>query len=48
MRLIHVHNKKTANIFLRVVVLVLDDNFAPKCAVKTLVEEINNTINTFT
>ena len=36
-------NKKTANIFLRVEFFVLDENFAPKFAVKILVEATKKT-----
>jgi len=43
-----VQNKKTANIFFSVDVLVLVDNFAPIFAEKILVEAVKNTIVKFT
>tara|TARA_B100000686_G_C16319832_1_gene727648 strand:+ start:544 stop:675 length:132 start_codon:yes stop_codon:yes gene_type:complete len=42
-----VQNKNTANIFFKVEVLVLDENFAPKLAVKTLVIDTKKIINKF-
>ena len=43
-----VNNKKIAKILLKVILLILDAYFAPKLAVKTLVEDINKTIKIFT
>ena len=41
-----VHNKKIANIFLRLFLSIFDEIFAPKLAVKILVNATKNTINT--